>query len=68
MTDADDIEIGELKKEFKRSLARSTWRVYAPGDDGRELMWATERSLFVRSCARADVLGGLIPIVGDVLA
>ena len=29
VTDAEDVEIGELKKEFKRSLARSTWRVYA---------------------------------------
>lgn len=67
VTDAEDIEIGELKKEFKRSLARSTWRVYAPGDAGRELMWATERSL-VRSLVRRLLsLAGFIPIVGDIL-
>ena len=62
-----DVEIGELKKEFKRSLARSTWRVYAPGGDA-EVMWATERSL-VRSVLRRLIsLGGFIPIVGDILA
>ena len=31
VTDAEGAEIGELGKEFKRSLARSTWRIYAPG-------------------------------------
>src|SRR5262245_45514147 len=66
VTDADDVEIGELKKEFKRSLARSTWRVFAPGGE-TELLWATERS-FVRSILRRLVnLAGFIPIVGDVL-
>ena len=45
VTDADGTEIGELKKEFKRSLARSTWRMYAPGGED-EVMSATERSLF----------------------
>jgi uncharacterized protein YxjI len=66
VTDADGAEIGELAKAFKRSLARSTWRVYAPGDD-EEIMWATERSLFRSLLRRLLSLGGLIPIVGDIL-
>jgi uncharacterized protein YxjI len=67
VADADDSEIGELKKEFKRSLARSTWRVYT-GGGGDEVMWATERSL-VRSILRRLIsLAGFIPIVGDILA
>ena len=66
VTDADDAEIGELKKEFRRSLARSTWRVYAADSDD-ELMYATERSL-VRSVLRRLIsLAGFIPIVGDIL-
>ena len=66
ITDAEGVEIGELKKEFKRSLARSTWRVYPPGGEA-ELFWATERSL-VRSVLRRLIsLGGFIPIVGDIL-
>jgi uncharacterized protein YxjI len=66
IADANDTEIGELKKEFKRSLARSTWRVYTPGGD--EVMWATERSLVRSLLRRALSLGGFIPIVGDILA
>ena len=66
VTDANDVEIGELKKEFKRSLARSTWRVYAPDSD-EELMWATERSLFRSLLRRLMSLAGLIPIVGELL-
>ena len=66
VTDADDTEIGELKKEFKRSLARSTWRVYTAGG-GDEVMWATERSLFRSVLRRLISLGGFIPIVGDIL-
>jgi uncharacterized protein YxjI len=67
VTDADDTEIGELKKEFKRSLARSTWRVYAPGDSDRELMWATERSLLRSVLRRLQALAGIIPIVGELI-
>jgi uncharacterized protein YxjI len=66
VTDAEGKEIGELKKEFKRSLARSTWRVYAPGGD-EEVLCATERSLFRSLLRRALSLGGFIPIVGDIL-
>lgn len=66
VADADDTEIGELKKEFKRSLARSTWRVYTAGG-GDEVMWATERSLFRSVLRRLISLGGFIPIVGDIL-
>ena len=44
VTDAEGAEIGELGKAFRRSLARSTWRIYSP--DGEEIAWAAERSLF----------------------
>jgi uncharacterized protein YxjI len=66
VTDAEGREIGELKKEFKRSLARSTWRVYGPGGE-EEVFCATERSLFRSLLRRALSLGGFIPIVGDIL-
>ena len=67
VTDADGVPIGELAKAFKRSLARSTWRIYdVPGSD-QELAWATERSLFRSLLRRLLSLGGFIPIVGDIL-
>jgi uncharacterized protein YxjI len=66
VTDANDTEIGELKKEFKRSLARSTWRVYGVGGEA-ELMWATERSLLRSILRRLISLAGFIPIVGELL-
>jgi uncharacterized protein YxjI len=67
VTDADGVTIGEVAKAFKRSLARSTWRIYdTPGSD-KELAWATERSLFRSLLRRLLSLGGFIPIVGDVL-
>jgi uncharacterized protein YxjI len=66
VTDAEGVEIGELAKAFKRSLARSTWRVYEP-DGQDEIAWATERSLFRSLLRRLLSLGGFIPIVGDLL-
>lgn len=66
ITDADGTEIGELAKAFRRSIARSTWRIYAPGGE-EEIMWATERSLFRSLLRRLLSLGGFIPIVGDIL-
>jgi uncharacterized protein YxjI len=66
VTDAAGMEIGELAKAFRRSLARSTWRVYTPGG-GEEIAWATERSLFRSLLRRLLSLGGFIPIVGDLL-
>jgi uncharacterized protein YxjI len=63
--DAQGEDIGELGKAFRRSLARSTWRVYSPA--GEEIAWATERSLFRSLLRRVVTLGGFIPIVGDVL-
>ncbi|HZO58244.1 MAG TPA: hypothetical protein VFB51_00990 [Solirubrobacterales bacterium] len=66
VTAADGTAVGELAKAFRRSLARSTWRVFAPGT-GEEVMWATERSLFKSLLRRVLTLGGFIPIVGDVL-
>ena len=66
VADADGTEIGQLGKAFKRSLARSTWRVYAPGGE-REVVWATERSLIRSLLRRLLGLAGLIPIVGEIL-
>jgi uncharacterized protein YxjI len=66
VADAAGVEIGELKKEFKRSLARSSWRVFGPGGDS-ELLFATERSLIRSILRRLINLAGFIPIVGDVL-
>jgi uncharacterized protein YxjI len=65
VTDAQGADIGGLGKAFRRSLARSTWRVYSPA--GEEIAWATERSLFRSLLRRALSLGGLIPLVGDLL-
>jgi uncharacterized protein YxjI len=65
VTDAGGAEIGELGKAFRRSLARSTWRVYDA--QGNEIAWATERSLFRSLVRRALSLGGFIPLVGDLL-
>jgi uncharacterized protein YxjI len=65
VTDGGGTDIGELGKAFRRSLARSTWRVYSPAGD--ELAWATERSLLRSLLRRALSLGGFIPLVGDLL-
>jgi uncharacterized protein YxjI len=67
VTDAEGTPIGELAKAFRRSLARSTWRVYAPGGE-QEIMWATERSLLWSLVRRTLGLAELIPIVGEVIA
>ena len=66
VTDAEGTAIGELAKAFKRSLARSTWRVYGPGGE-QEFMWATERSLIRSVLRRLLSLAGLIPIVGEII-
>ena len=63
--DDEGVEIGELAKEFKRSLARSTWRVYTPAGD--EIVWAAERSLFRSVLRRLLGLAGLIPLIGDLI-
>jgi uncharacterized protein YxjI len=65
VTDADVGEIGELGKEFRRSLARSTWRIYSPAGD--EIAWAAERSLFRSLLRRLIGLAGLIPLVGNLI-
>jgi uncharacterized protein YxjI len=62
VTDAAGEHIGELSKDFARSLARSTWRIYSPGGD--ELAWAHERSL-VRALIRRFI--GLVPFIGELL-
>jgi hypothetical protein len=65
VTEAEGAEIGELGKEFRRSLARSTWRVYSAAGD--EIAWAAERSLFRSVLRRLIGLAGLIPLVGDLI-
>ena len=65
VTDAQGVDIGELGKVFRRSLARSTWRVYSP--EGNEIAWAAERSLFRSLLRRLIGLAGLIPLVGNLI-
>ena len=65
VTDARGVEIGELGKVFRRSLARSTWRIYSP--EGNEIAWAAERSLFRSLLRRLIGLAGLIPLVGNLI-
>jgi uncharacterized protein YxjI len=65
VTDGEGNHIGELGKDFARSLTRSTWRIYSP--DGREIAWAKERSLFRALLRRLQGLFGFIPIVGELL-
>ena len=65
VTDATGAEIGELGKAFRRSLARSTWRIYSA--DGDQIAWAAERSLFRSLLRRLIGLAGLIPLVGDLI-
>ena len=67
VTDPAGVAIGELAKAFKRSLARSTWRIYDKPGSKEELAWATERSLFRSLLRRLLSLGGFIPIVGDLI-
>ena len=65
VTDAEDTELGELAKAFRRSLARSTWRIYSP--EGEEIAWAAERSLFRSILRRLLGFAGLIPLVGSLI-
>ncbi|MGH2986514.1 MAG: hypothetical protein ACRDLO_07505 [Solirubrobacterales bacterium] len=65
VTDGEGADVGELSKAFRRSLARSTWRIHSPA--GEEIGWATERSLFRSLLRRLLTLGGFIPLVGDLL-
>lgn len=65
VTDAEDTELGELAKAFRRSLARSTWRIYSP--EGEEIAWAAERSLFRSILRRLLGFAGLIPFVGNLI-
>lgn len=65
VTDADGAELGDLGKAFRRSLARSTWRIYSPV--GEEIAWAAERSLLRSVLRRLMGLAGLIPLVGNLI-
>ncbi|HZB49179.1 MAG TPA: hypothetical protein VE547_08805 [Mycobacteriales bacterium] len=53
--------IGSVKKNFARSLLRSSWSVLDPA--GREVATARERSMFFAVLRRA---WALIPFVGDI--
>jgi hypothetical protein len=65
VTDGNGAQIGELGKQFKASLLRSTWRIYAP--DGTEIAWARERSVAVALFRRLKGLVELVPFVGWVV-
>jgi hypothetical protein len=66
VTAPDGGAIGELGKEFKRSLGRSTWKLYETS--GEELGWAQERSLPVAILRRVIGLASLIPLIGELIA
>lgn len=58
--------LGVLKKQFGRSLLRSTWHVEAA--DGTLVASVTETSLAVALVRRAKGLLDLVPVVGWVLS
>jgi uncharacterized protein YxjI len=60
ITDAHGELIGQLAKDFRRSLLRSTWHVH--DTEGNEIGWARERSMFVALLRRVI---SWIPFVGD---
>jgi uncharacterized protein YxjI len=62
VTDGTGSQIGELGKQFKASLLRSTWRVYSAAGD--ELMWARERNFVVALFRRVKGLVELVPVIG----
>jgi uncharacterized protein YxjI len=78
VTDAQDRKIGEIQKDFGRSLLRSTYVLYGP--DGAEVCRATEASgsiaILRRIAAQLPYIGDFVPIPynfvfvrdGDVLA
>lgn len=65
VTAADGTSIGGLQKDFRASLLRSTWRLYAPGGE-EELAMANERSAVVAILRRfvefVPHVAGLVPI------
>jgi hypothetical protein len=61
VVEADGTRIGTLRKEFARSLLRSSWSVLDPQE--QVIMTAQERSLPLAIIRR---IWGLIPYVGDV--
>jgi uncharacterized protein YxjI len=64
VTDGNGAQIGELGKQFKASLLRSTWRIYTP--DGTEIAWTRERNVAVALFRRLKGLAELVPFVGWV--
>jgi len=61
VTDASGMPIGSFRKEFAKSLLRSTWRLNS--SDGLQAM-GTERSQTIAILRR---LWGLVPYVGEYL-
>ena len=66
VTDPGGKVIGQLGKVFKRSLGRSTWKLYAAG--GEEIGWAQENSLTIAILRRIIGVFSLIPIIGELIA
>jgi uncharacterized protein YxjI len=62
ITDAADVQIGEIQKVFGASLLRSTYRLFDA--QGQETATITERSMGIAILRR---LAGFIPYVGDFL-
>lgn len=60
ITGAGDEQIGEIQKDFKSSLCRSTYILY--GADGEEVCRATEKS---RAVALFRRLIGWVPFIGE---
>ena len=60
--DANGTVIGMFKKEFKKSLLNSTWKVMDA--EGNELFVVGESSMALALFRR---FGGVIPIVGDII-
>jgi uncharacterized protein YxjI len=65
VTDGSGVQIGELSKQFKASLLRSTWRVHAP--DGTEIAWARERNVAVALFRRLKGVAELVPFIGWIV-
>jgi uncharacterized protein YxjI len=62
VTDGSGAKIGEIQKQFGKSLLRSTYLIYGPG--GEEVAQATEANV-VTAIVRRVI--GLVPFIGEFL-
>ena len=60
---ADGTHLGTIGKDFKSSLLRSTWLVFAPGEEQAPLLKIQERS---KGLAIARRIWGFLPYIGDI--